>query len=78
MGSDSSKIKRMLARAKGMDMRNTLFWLGTALAGISAVLSLLSIDVGFGGVVTMVQPTGAVAVGISSIALLYASRSVPD
>ncbi|MEC8023617.1 MAG: hypothetical protein VX223_06745 [Myxococcota bacterium] len=54
MGSDSSKIKRMLARAKGMDMRNKLFWLGTALAGISAVLSLLSIDVGFGGVVTMV------------------------
>ena len=78
MSSDSSKLKSLLARAKGMDMRNKLFWVGTALAGISAVLSLLAIDVGFGGVPTMVQPTGAVAVGISAIALIYASRSVPE
>ena len=58
-------------------MQNKLFWIGTLLAGASAILSFASTNMSAGGIPADVHPVGAVGVGVAALAFLYASRSVP-
>ncbi len=59
-------------------MQAKLFWVGTILAACAAILGIVSTNMNAGGIPADVHPMGAVAVAVSAIAFLYASRSVPD
>jgi hypothetical protein len=54
-----------------------LFWLGVILAGLAAVLSIVSTNMNAGGVPADVHPVGALAVAVTALVFVYASRSVP-
>ncbi|MBN4050334.1 hypothetical protein JYT28_01110 [Desulfobulbus sp. AH-315-M07] len=58
-------------------MQTKLFWSGTLLAAAAAVLGVVSTNMNAGGVPADVHPMGAVAVGVSAIAFLYASTCIP-
>jgi hypothetical protein len=64
----SSWIRIMKARSRTL----ILFWIGTILSGLAALLGLLSTETGSG-----VQPMSSIAVGVAAFAFLYASNSGP-
>jgi hypothetical protein len=58
-------------------MQTKLFWVGTLLSAAAALLGVVSTNMHAGGIPADVHPVGAVAVGVSAIAFLYASTCTP-
>ena len=58
-------------------MEKVLFNMGLLLAGAAALTSFIGLNISTGGVPADLNPIGAVGLGISSLAFLYASRCVP-
>ena len=58
-------------------MEKILFNIGVVLAVMAAISSIVGLNTSAGGIPADIHPVGAVGVGISSLAFLYASQCVP-
>ena len=59
-------------------MTQKLFFVGLLLATAAAIVSLVALNMNAGGVPDDVHPVGALALGVSAIAFLYASHVAPS